>query len=466
MSVNKNSRIYPYLVMLLAAAAVFMDYLDSSIVSIILPELAQDFAANASETSWVLVAYLLSLGCSLLIFGKIADKTGRYKLIFTAGFILFTISSFFCAAAPALIILIIFRFIQGFAAALMVSTATSIINLHLPEKIQAAATGLIAAGGGIALAAGPGLGGLIAEFLSWNWVFFINIPIGIIGVAGALLLIPADKKPETKRKRGESKRGEFDGIGAVLLAAALFSLITGLEFGTQEGWPVYSIILLIAFPVIGFFFVRRETRCKDPVLSTKLFLNRTVGLASVSTMLVTLAFAGILFTLPFYFTGMGLPIGLTGLIMLIPPACLALIGIPSGAWSVKFGCKKLCNIGTILFSAGFVILTAGIFLSNFILILAGLILIGLGNGLNEGPSIRRINIHSPSDLQGSSGGLVFTAMNAGYVLGVALFSLIASAASGGPEFTVFGVAVSCAAGAGFAVLSYITSACAADTKKA
>ncbi len=461
MPVNKNSRLYPYLLMLLAAAAVFMDYLDTSIVSIVLPEISNDFSASPSASSWVLVSYLLALGCSLLIFGKIADKTGRYKLIFTVGFALFTISSFFCAAAPGILVLVIFRFIQGFAAALMVSTATSIINLHLPEKIQGPATGLIAAGGGIALAAGPGLGGLIAEFLSWNWVFLINIPIGIIGVAASLLLIPADKKTETK-----SKNREFDGIGAVLLAAALFSLITGLEFGSLEGWPLYSIILLIACPVIGFFFVSRETRCKDPVLSTKLFLNRTVALASVSTMLVTLAFAGILFTLPFYFTGMGLPIGLTGLIMLIPPACLALIGIPSGAWSVKFGCKKLCNIGTILFSAGFVILTTGIFLSNIVLILAGLILIGLGNGLNEGPSIRRINIHSPRDLQGSSGGLVFTAMNAGYVLGVALFSLIASAASGGPEFTVFGVAVSCAAGAGFAVLSYITSKCAADTKKA
>ncbi|MDO5847714.1 MAG: MFS transporter [Methanocorpusculum sp.] len=461
MSVNKKSRIRLYLLMLLAAAAVFMDYLDTSIVSIVLPEISNDFSASPSASSWVLVSYLLALGCSLLIFGKIADKTGRCKLIFTAGFALFTISSFFCAAAPALIILIIFRFIQGLAAALMVSTATSIINLHLPEKIQGPATGLIAAGGGIALAAGPGLGGLIAEFLSWNWVFLINIPIGIIGVAGALLLIPADKKTETK-----SKREEFDGIGAVLLAAALFSLITGLEFGSQEGWPLYSIILLIACPVIGFFFVHRETRCKDPVLSTKLFLNKTVALASVSTMLVTLAFAGILFTLPFYFTGTGLSIGLTGLVMLIPPACLALIGIPSGTWSVKFGCKKLCSIGTFLFSAGFVILTAGIYLSNFIMILAGLILIGLGNGLNEGPSIRRINIHSPSDLQGSSGGLVFTAMNAGYVFGVALFSLIASAASEGPEFTSFGVAASCLAGAGFAVLSYITSKCAADTKKA
>ena len=461
MPVNKNSRLYPYLLMLLAAAAVFMDYLDTSIVSIVLPEISNDFSASPSASSWVLVSYLLTLGCSLLIFGKIADKTGRYKLIFTVGFALFTISSFFCAAAPGILVLVIFRFIQGFAAALMVSTATSIINLYLPEKIQGPATGLIAAGGGIALAAGPGIGGLIAEFLSWNWVFLINIPIGIIGVAGALLLIPADKKTETK-----NKNREFDGIGAVLLAASLFSLITGLEFGSLEGWPLYSIILLIACPVIGFFFVSRETRCKDPVFSTKLFLNRTVALASVSTMLVTLAFAGILFTLPFYFTGMGLPIGLTGLIMLIPPACLALIGIPSGAWSVKFGCKKLCNIGTILFSAGFVILTTGIFLSNIVLILAGLILIGLGNGLNEGPSIRRINIHSPRDLQGSSGGLVFTAMNAGYVLGVALFSLIVSAASGGPEFTVFGVAVSCAAGAGFAVLSYITSKCAADTKKA
>ena len=454
-----NSRLYPYLLMILAAAAVFMDYLDTSIVAIVLPEISSDFSVSSSSSSWVLISYLLSLGCSLLIFGKIADKTGKYKLIFTAGFILFTIASFFCASAPSLIVLIIFRFVQGFAAALMVSTATSIINRNLPEKMQAAATGLIAAGGGIALAAGPGIGGVIAQFLSWNWIFYINIPIGILGIIGALFLIPKDV-PQEKSDPG------FDGLGAVLLALSLFSLLAGLEFGSQNGWPLYSIILLIAFPVFGFLFVIREFRCKDPLLSTRLFLNRTVAFASVSTMLVSLVGCGIAFILPFYLTAIGVPIGLAGLIMLIPPACLAVIGIPSGSLSVKFGCKTLCNVGTAVLSLGLVIMTAGLFLSNIPLIIAGSIFTGLGSGLNEGPSIRRINIHSPDNLQGSSGGLVFTAMNVGCVLGVSLFSLIASAASGSTEFTLFGIAAAAAGGLGFSLLSYVTSKAAKDTLKA
>lgn len=459
MSINKNSRLYHYLLMILAAAAVFMDYLDTSIVSIALPEISADFGVSNASSSWVLISYLLSLGCSLLIFGKLADRTGKYKLIFTAGFVLFTIASLFCGIAPTLTDLIIFRFVQGFAAALMVSTATTIINLHLPEKIQAIAAGVIATGGGAALAAGPGIGGLITEFISWNWIFYINIPIGILGVLGAVILIPKD----TRREKPAAK---FDGLGASLLTITLVSLLAGLELGAQEGWPPYSIILICIAPVFGFLFIRLELRTKDPVLPAKLFKNRTVMFASISTLLVTLVYIGLLYVLPFYFTGIGFAIGLTGLIMLIPPICLAVMGIPSGALTIKFGCKKLCNVATLLLTAGIVLLAAGIFTFIPALILAGLIVTGIGNGLNEGPSIRRITVHSPLELQGSSGGLVFTVMNVGCVLGVALYSVTAAAASGSAEFTTFGIAVSCAAAAVFAILAYITSRAAKDTIKA
>ncbi len=445
-----------YLLMILAAAAVFMDYLDTSIVTIALPTIAEDFGASSSFSSWVLISYLLTLGGTLLLFGKIADRTGRYKLIFTTGFGLFTIASVFCSLSSTMTILVIFRFLQGVAAALMVSTATSIINLHLPPKMQALGTGVIATGGGIALAAGPAVGGLLTEFLSWHWIFIINIPIGILGVIGALLLIPKDVK------NGKS-RENFDCLGAVLLILTLTSLLSGLEFGAENGWPLYSIVLTVLGPILGFFFIRRELKHRNPILSAKLLLNRTVMFASLSTLLVTLVYIGLLYVLPFYLDGVGFTTAESGFIMLIPPICLAIIGIPTGALMAKFSCMKLCNYATVILTIGLAVLALGIFMNMLPLILASLVITGIGNGLNEGPSIRRITVHSPDDLQGSAGGLVFTVMNIGCVVGVALYSVSATIGSGSTTFTSVGIALSCAVAVVFSVFSYLTSKLAKDT---
>lgn len=447
-----------YLLIVTAAVAVFMDYLDSSIVTIILPNIVADYHIPNSVSSWVLVSYLLSIGCSLIIFGKIADRTGKYKLIFTSGFVLFTVSSLFCGIAPSIQILILFRFLQGFAAALMVSTATSIINLYLPEKLQAFAAGIIATGGGIALAAGPGVGGLLSQFLSWNWVFFINIPIGILGIIAALILIPKDTKVSKPATR-------FDSIGSALLAMTLVSLLAGLEFGSQNMWPWYSIVLLAIVPFLGFLFIRYEFKNPDPVLSVRLLKNRTVMFASFSSMFTTVAYFGLIFILPFYLVSKGFSISLIGLIMLIPPAGIALAGIPSGLLSIKFGCKQLCTAGTCLQAVGMGILVFGMINSLFVLVIVGLVMGGIGSGFNEGPSIRRITVHGPKDLQGSAGGLVFTVLNVGCVLGVSLFSVVAAAVSKSNNFGEWGIVMSCIVGIVFAVLAVITSELAKDTIK-
>ncbi len=458
MPVNLNRPSLQYILMIVASVAVFMDYLDGSIVAIALPEIAVDFGVTSTDSSWVLTSYLLFIGCSLVIFGKIADRCGKYKLIFTTGFALFTIASIICGLAPSMFVLIICRFLQGFAAALMVSTATTIINLHLPVKIQALATGVIATGGGIALAAGPAIGGFLTDFLSWHWIFYINIPIGILGVIGVILLIPKDRLVE-KPVTG------FDGVGAALFVVTMLSLLAGLKFGAQQNWPGYSIIIICMSPVFGFFFIWRELRHRDPVLSARLLKNRTVMFASLSTMLSTVAYFGNLYLLPFYFVLVGYPLYIAGLILLIPPACIAIAGIPSGMLSVKFSCRFLCSVGTLLQTIGLVIVIVGIFTGLMPLVITGLVVGGTGSGLNEGPSIRRITVHSPRNLQGSSGGLVFTSMNVGCVLGVALFSVAATAGSGSQDFTVFGVAIACIVGAVFALLAFVTSEVAKDTIK-
>lgn len=448
------------LLMILAAAAVFMDYLDTSIVSIALPAISESFGSGSSLSSWVMTSYLLALGSTLLLFGKLSDRTGLQRIIFTGGFVLFTLASFFCGIATDIVSLIGFRVFQGVAAAMMVATATMLITLHLPKQIQPIGMGVIATAGGVALALGPGIGGVLTQYISWHWIFFINIPVGIVGVLGALFLIP---KPDPADLPTRSK--PFDSLGAVYLAATLVTLLAGLEFGVSDGWTLPVLLLIVLSPVFGYLFLHRELRHPDPILSARLLYNRTVMWAAVSTLCITLVYLGVIYVMPFLLTEeFLLPTALAGSIMLLPPVAMALVGIPAGAFVRRCGCMFLCNSASVLLAVGMVFLGIAVFYSNMILIFVGLILVGLGMGLNEGPSIQRITVHSPLELQGSSGGLIFTVMNVGCVLGVALFSVAAATGSGSADvYTPTGIAIACAVGFVVSVIALVTSKLARDT---
>ncbi|MDV0443871.1 MFS transporter [Methanorbis rubei] len=454
--------LFQKLLMILAAAAVFMDYLDTSIVSIALPSISESFGSGSSLSSWVMTSYLLALGSTLLLFGKLADRTGLQRVIFTSGFVLFTVASFLCGISGDITSLIAFRILQGVAAAMMVATATMLVTLHLPKAMQPIGMGVIATAGGAALALGPGIGGVLTQFISWHWIFFINIPVGIVGVLVALFLIP---KPDPADLPKRSK--PFDSLGAVYLAITLVALLAGLELGVSEGWSPLVLLLILLSPVFGYLFLRRELRHPDPILSARLLLNRTVMWAAVSTLCVTLVYLGVIYVMPFLLTEQYLlPTAVAGAVMLLPPVAMAIVGIPAGALVRRFGCMILCNAATILLAAGMAILGGGVLLSNILLIFAGLVLVGLGMGLNEGPSIQRITVHSPIQLQGSSGGLIFTVMNVGCVLGVALFSVAASAGSGSSEvYTTTGVALACIAGLAVSIIALVASKLARDTVK-
>ncbi|MBO5431471.1 MFS transporter, partial [Methanocorpusculum sp.] len=318
--------------------------------------------------------------------------------------------------------------------------------------------GLLATLGGAALAFGPGLGGVIAEYLSWHWVFFINIPVGIIGIIGALAVIPKAEKLPTEKK-------PFDYLGAFLLAATLLVFLAGLEIGNSEGWSIPVLLLILAAPVLGFLFLRREMKHEDPVLPANILKNKIVIWAAVSCLFITIVYLGSIYLLPFYLTGpLGMGSALAGIIMLIPPVTMMIMGVPAGNLTNTAGCKKLCNISAVVGTVASVVLAAAVLMQNWVLLFAGLLLLGATLGVNEGPTIRRITIHCTEDTQGSAGSLTYTVMNVGSVVGIAAYSVIASAASGSTEFfTISGIAAACIFGAVCAVISYITSRLAKDT---
>lgn len=447
------------LLVLIASGAVFMDYLDTSIVSIALPAITADLGVGSALSSWVMTGYLLALGSMLLVFGKLADRTGKYRTIFLTGFTLFTLTSLMCALSTNITMLIIFRIAQGIAAAMMVGTATMLVTLHLPGKMIGVAAGVLATTGGAALAFGPGIGGIIAEFLSWHWIFLINIPIGLLGVIGGLCVIPKTSEHTVQEKK------PFDVLGTILLAATLVTLLAGLELGSARGWTLPVLLLIAVSPVLGVIFFRHEMRHPDPVIPAQILRSRTVVLAAVSVLFITITYLGTIYIMPFYLTGpIGLGSALAGIIMLLPPVTMMILGIPAGALTNKFGCRKLCNISCIaaVLSAG--ILAVSIMQNLIPLIFIGLVTLGFALGTNEGPSIRRITLHCAPELQGSAGSLTYTVMNVGSVLGIAVFSAAASSLSGGAEsYTTAGIALSFVFGMIAAIISYVTSRLSRDT---
>jgi MFS family permease len=194
----------------------FMAALDASIINVALPHLEEQFHSRMSEIEWVSLSYLLALAASILIFGRLADMMGR-RWLYTIGFVIFSLSSLFCGLASSLMILIVCRVFQGIGAAMLQANSVSIITSAVPKKDLGKAIGFQASAQGIGLSLGPVVGGTLLTFLSWKWLFFINLPVGIIGTVLGILFLPKDLAPV--------KRKKFDYIGACLLVPSVISVI-------------------------------------------------------------------------------------------------------------------------------------------------------------------------------------------------------------------------------------------------
>src|SRR5215831_2244745 len=203
-----------------------MIMLDNTVVNVALPSIRKDLGISVSELEWVVNGYALTFGVLLLTGGKLADMLGRRR-IFIIGLIIFTASSFFCGFANSAGVLIAARVVQGSGAALMNPATLSIITATFPPRQRGTAIGIWAGVSALALAIGPLVGGLITEHINWNWIFYINVPIGILGLVAARLFI--DESKDTTEQR-------LDPLGLVTSAAALFALTYGLIESNKRGW--------------------------------------------------------------------------------------------------------------------------------------------------------------------------------------------------------------------------------------
>src|SRR5215510_7552115 len=328
----------------LAAVAVglFMIMLDNTVVNVALPSIQQDLGMSASELEWVFNAYALTFGVLLLSGGKLADMLGRRR-IFVAGLVIFTGASLWCGLAGGAASLIAARTVQGVGAALLNPATLSIITATFPPKQRGTAIGIWAGVSALALAIGPLVGGLLTQKISWNWIFFINIPVGILGVFAARVFIDESKDSSLEQR--------LDLPGLITSALGLFGLTYALIETNTHAWGSARVLSLFALAAVSLTaFVLLELRQRVPMLDLSLFRNPTFSGANTVMGLVGLAMFGIFFYNSLYLQNVlgysAIETGatflpLTGLIMLVAPIAGRFTDVVGPRWLMSGGMTLL-----------------------------------------------------------------------------------------------------------------------------
>ncbi|MGH9080632.1 MAG: MFS transporter, partial [Acidimicrobiales bacterium] len=265
----------------LAVAAVcvgaFMGQLDASIVTVALPTLQRTFHASVGAVTWVGLSYLLVLVATVAAVGRFADMWGR-KLLYVYGFGIFVVGSALCGLAPSLGALIGFRALQAVGAALLQANSVAIIVLAVPHRSLGKAIGIQGAAQAIGLALGPTVGGFLLAAGGWRLIFYVNVPVGLVGVIAGLLLVP--------RSRHLQVRAPFDWTGLALFFPAVVAVFSAVSLGNSMGWTSPAIVGLFVVGlglVVG--FVRRERRFGQPMLDLGLFRRSRFSAGVTSGML-------------------------------------------------------------------------------------------------------------------------------------------------------------------------------------
>ncbi len=395
------------------AFGAFMAPLDSSIVNTVLPIVAREFRADVLLIEWVVLAYLLSLSSLLLIGGRLGDLFGD-KRLYVSGFALFTLSSMLCGLSTGVNTLIAARVLQAIGGAMLIAIGPAILTRSFPASQRGQALGIQASVVYIGLTVGPGLGGAIASTLGWRWVFFINLPIGVVAIAVAAGVLRTGQRM--------APPGRFDFAGAIAFMVTLFSLVLGLSRGAALGWSSPVVLIAgIASAVTALLFCTIELRSPHPFFDLRLFRHRLFAAATVSAMLNYMATSTTAFLTPFFLIqGNHMAPAHAGFLLMAMPLVMATVAPMSGWLSDHIGSRAPTVAGMTCLATGMFLLgRLGMGGSSQQIVLR-LGLVGLGIGLFTSPNNSAIMGAVPLSHQGLGSGIVATARTMGNVLGIAI----------------------------------------------
>jgi EmrB/QacA subfamily drug resistance transporter len=401
----------------------FMIMLDNTVVNVALPSIQRDFGVRVSELEWVVNAYALVFAVLMLTGGKLADLLGRRR-IFIAGLVVFTGSSLACGLAGDINTLIAARAVQGVGAAMMNPATLSIVSATFPPRERGAALGIWAGVSAMALAIGPLVGGLITEHVNWQWIFFINVPIGALGVVASRIFI--------QESRDTSRVQRLDLPGLATSAAGLFALTYALTEGNKYGWSSPRIVgLLAGAAVLLAAFVLLELHQRVPMLDVTLFRDRTFAGANVTALLVTLAMFGVFFFISIFMQTIIRYSPVQAGAAFLPMTILIILIAPiAGKQSDRIGSRWLMAGGMAFVGVSLLVYAQLSATSVYWDLLPAMIIGGVGMACVMTPMTAAALGAVPVDKAGVGSGVLNTFRQVGGSLGIALMGAIMAAKAG------------------------------------
>ena len=436
----------------LTSTAYFMVALDATVVSTALPRMQADLHAGLTSLQWTLNAYGIAFAAGIITAAALGDRFGRRR-IFTIGLALFTVASAACALAPSASDLIAARTVQGLGGAIVLPLSLTILTTAFPAERRGTIVGIYGGLAGLAVAAGPLIGGLVTQGINWHWIFWINVPIGVTAVTLSLRLLP----------ESHGARERLDLTGVALVTGGVVAIVWALVRANQAGWASPEIVTtLAAGTVLLVAFVAWEKRAPEPMVPLRLFRDRAFAMGNATTFLMSGAiFAGAyLVAEEFQFARHYSPVS-TGLRLLPFFATPMIISPLAGALSDRTGRRPVMVTGLALLSAGFTwVAFRGSLTTSWVELTLALLVAGVGISMAL-PTVPTavLNAVAPREM-GKASGINYMAQRLGGVFAIAISTAVFTANGhlGTPASVTAGFKPALAACAGFALLATFSAA--------
>ncbi len=393
------------------SVAIFMLLLDITVVNVALPDIQRSLHSSFSDLQWVVNAYALTLAAFLLTSGSVADLIGRRR-VFVVGLVVFTASSAVCGLSTTPLMLNLARAVQGTGGAMMFATALALLAQAFHGKERGTAFGVFGAVTGGAVAIGPVLGGVITSGIGWEWIFFVNVPIGVIAVFIALTRVADSRDPHATG---------VDWPGLVTFSGSLFLLVYALVQGNEKGWGSTEIVsFLIGAAVLMVLFLIVELRQSQPMLDLSLFRRPAFSGASIVAFCLSGSFFAMFLYLTLYIQDVLGYSPLQAGLRFLPSTLLSFIVAPiAGRLSVRVPVRLLLGSGLLLIGIGLLTMTVVDAASTWTALIPGFVLAGAGVGLVNPPLASTAVGVVPAEHSGMASGINSTFRQVGIATGIA-----------------------------------------------
>ena len=408
---NKIDYSKKWFVLISIGMGVFLATVDASIVNVALPTLVNSFHTQFAVVQWVALAYMLTVATLLLSMGRLGDLVGK-KRVYLTGMIIFIIGSILCGLSQTVYFLIIFRIFQAIGASMMAALGVAILTESFPSSERGKALGTIGGIVSIGIITGPVLGGILIDAISWHWIFFVNVPVGAIGLAMVYRFVPELKNVKKQR---------FDLAGALIMFISVLSFLLALTLGQNWGFKNQYIVMLFVLSVLTFIlFIFSELKVQSPMIDLQIFTNSLFSLNLLTGFLTFVATAGVVILMPFYLENvLGYNPHQVGFLLAAIPLSAGFISPVSGILSDKFGTRIMTTFGLIVMFIGYYGLTT----LNENTTAFGYILrffpVGLGIGMFQSPNNSAIMGSAPRKYLGIVSGLLSITRSLGQTSGIA-----------------------------------------------